>query len=319
MPDRRQAPQLVTLTGSDGERSRRPRRSGVEESAYSLRPRGAGRLLDLGIEVLVRRFLVCVGLGVALVFPLRAVMPYYQSIMSGWGARPDQLAWFLWTTVALLLAQALVDVLATTAVTLLAYEELLGGRLSVGETLRRTLGRLPALIVIFVLKALIVGIGAALLFALSVMCPPIVLGALAYYLFFQWKLAVAPSALILERIGVIAAISRSFELSRRSFLRYFALIVLSTVLGAGFSLLLAFGDHPLVTQEIVDSSGIPEPLLQGVEVVLAALFQGIVTAIGAVSITVYYLDARIRREGFDLSMRLERLRVGRVAPRGEPA
>jgi len=291
----------------------------VEESAYSLRPRGAGRLLDLGIEVLVRRFLVIVGLGVALVLPLRVLIPYYQSMMGDWGAGPDQLTWFLWTTVAFLIAQALVDVLATTAVTLLAYEELLGGRLSVGATLRRTLARLPALTVILVLKALIIGVGAALLFALSVMCPPFVFGALAYYLFFQWKLAIAPSALVLEDVGVVAAISRSFELSRRSFLRYFALLILSTVLGAGFSLLLGFGDHPLVTREIVDSTGIPEPLLQGVLVVLAALFQGIVTAIGAVSITVYYLDTRIRREGLDLSMRLERLRAGRGEPRGEPA
>ena len=54
--------------------------------------------------------------------------------------------------------------------------------------------------------------------------------------------------------------------------------------------------------------GIPDPVFPGFIVVLSSLFAGVLTAINAVAITAYYLDTRIRREGLDLEMRLERLR-----------
>ncbi len=293
-------------------------RGGVLEGEYSLRPRSAPQLLDLGVEVLARRFLICVGVCVLLWFPLRLLMPFYQRMAEGQGPVPEQMTWILGTTAMLMLLQGLIDVLATTAVTLLSYQELLGRRLGVAATLRRTLRRLPALIAIFILKAVIIGFGLVLLSGVSIFCPPFLLVAFAYYLFFQWKLAVAPSALILEELGVGEAIRRSFELSRSSFLRYFGVYILAAVLGAGFSLGLTAGDYPLLWEQLVDSTGIPEPVFNGLIIVLSSVFSGVVTAINAVAITAYYLDSRIRREGLDLEMRLERLR-STLSPPGEPA
>jgi len=290
----------------------------VLEGEYSLRPRSAPQLLDLGVEVLARRFLICVGVCVLLWFPLRLLMPFYQRMAEGQGPVPEQMTWILGTTAMLMLLQGLIDVLATTAVTLLSYQELLGRRLGVAATLRRTLRRLPALIAIFILKAVIIGFGLVLLSGVSIFCPPFLLVAFAYYLFFQWKLAVAPSALILEELGVGEAIRRSFELSRSSFLRYFGVYILAAVLGAGFSLGLTAGDYPLLWEQLVDSTGIPEPVFNGLIIVLSSVFSGVVTAINAVAITAYYLDSRIRREGLDLEMRLERLR-STLSPPGEPA
>lgn len=317
MPERRYDPPMVALSRQPVEGSGAVRGGDLEED-YSLRPRSAPQLLDLGVEVLARRFLVCVGVCVLLWFPLRLLMPFYQALAQGQGPVPEQLAWILGTTGMLMLLQGLIDVLATTAVTLLSYQELLGRRLGVVETLRRTTRRLPALIAIFLLKAVIIGFGLLLLSGVSLFCPPFLLVAFAYYLFFQWKLAVAPSALILEDLGVGEAIRRSFALSRSSFLRYFGIYVLALILGAGFSLGLTAGDYPLLWEEIIDSSGIPEPVFNGFIVVLSSIFSGVVTAINAVAITAYYLDSRIRREGLDLEMRLERLRSV-VSPSGEPA
>ena len=50
------------------------------------------------------------------------------------------------------------------------------------------------------------------------------------------------------------------------------------------------------------------------DVALSSVLMGLGTAFGAVVLTVFYIDCRVRSEGFDLVMRFERLRR-RAAPR----
>jgi hypothetical protein len=305
MPDPRSEPKMVALSAESSGEGPGPE----VENVYSLRPRTAPQLLDLGMEVLANRFLLCVGVCVVLWFPLRLLMSYFFSAISSADSIAIDLT-FGWTFLTVtLLVQGLTEVVATVAVTLISYEELLGRRLTLREMSLRTLRRFPALIVIFVITLLT---GASIL--LGVVCFPF----LAVFFFLRWKLSIAPSALVLEDLSLGQALSRSFELTRGSFGRFFGLMILAWFLGAGFAGGMQIGDNIEIREQFLSTLELPPDVFEVFFVVISSLFAGIVTAINAVAITAYYLDTRIRREGLDLEMILERKRSA-AASGGEPA
>lgn len=316
MPPRDSEPQWIALTAEPAE-GRRSRGSDVEED-FVLRPRSAPQVVDLGIEVMVRRLLACLGICTLLWFPLRAVMPIYTRTITANNSFDFDFGLFAGWMAFLTLSQALIDVLATTAVTLLSYEQLLGRVLGPLDALRLTFRRLPALIGLFLVRFVILSLGAGLLAGLGVLCFPFLFGAAFFFLYFSWKLSVAPSALILEDLGVKRALSRSFDLTQGSFWRWLGVLILTGTLALSFSLGSQGGDNPAVREVVLDSTGVPAGFFDAAFVVLSSLFAGITTAISAIGITAYYLDTRIRREGFDLVMRLERSRRA-GAPVEEPA
>ena len=316
MSNRDFEPQMVALSADPS--AGRPADPGDIEEGYVLRPRSAPQIVDLGIEVMVHRLVACLGIGMVLWFPLRAVMPLYARTFTSTTSFNFDLGVFIGWMAFLTVAQALIDILATTAVTLLSYEQLLGRVLRPLDALRLTFRRLPGLIGFFLVRFTLVTIGAGLLFGLGVLCFPIFGGAVVFYLYFSWKLSVAPSALILENLGVKQALSRSFELTRGSFLRWFGVTVLTGLVVLSFGLGAQGGDNPQFREFLIESTGVPAGFFDACFVVLSSLFAGITTAIGAIGITAYYLDTRIRREGFDLVMRLERLRRA-ASPVEEPA
>ena len=298
-----QSERLVSLSSQPApERSVRRR---AEE--FRLGPRSAPEVVDLGIEVLMGRFLACVGLGVVLWFPLRAVTPLLLRIAPATGFDETQVYTFFLALGGYTVLTQLVNIVATVALTLISYHALLGRDLGVWAALKKTLGRSFALIGLFLLQFLIISTGTFLLLGLGVLCPPFWLGALAFWLYFSWKLSVAPSALVLEGLSVTASLSRSFQLTEGSFLRWLGVVTVSGLLvlplGGGTQL----SDNEVLREAFLASVPISATLFDVTFVFISSVFAGLSTAVLAVVMTGYYLDTRIRREGLDLRMRLERL------------
>jgi hypothetical protein len=201
----------------------------------------------------------------------------------------------------------------------LVHSELVGRPTHPLTALGRALRRLPALVGVFLINLVLLGSSAGLLGLLGLFCPPLFLAALALYAFFAWKFSVAPSALVLEELGVLAAMRRSWNLTRGSFLRWLGVAVLSFLLVSGLSAGMQLGDNPGLRDALIGALGIPQPVFDTVFVAVSSVFSGLSTACVSAALTAYYLDTRIRREGFDLAMRLERLRAAAGAAPGAGA
>jgi hypothetical protein len=215
----------------------------------------------------------------------------------------------------------------------------LGKRPGAGEVLRRALksiwpligfGVLVAaveIVVIVVLALLVTGIaltGTTVGVVLAVLVG--IFGGLAFAVgagFLLVKLATVPSAVVLEGLGVFAAIRRSWVLMRGAFWRTLGIFVLVVVMigVAGqivsfpFSLIggaaggLLFPDAGGTTDPTV---AIQTALITSIPAtIVSSLVQGIgvVAQVSAFALT--YLDRRFRREGLDLELQ-------RVAEQGGP-
>lgn len=278
------------------------------DAALTLRPRAAPQILDLACEVVMGRFLALVGVCTLIWIPLRVGMPWFVNVMDQMSsmAGPDSVTEVVISFLAMMGGSFLVTVLSMTTVTILVHGQLIGRPVPAMEALHRTLLRLPALIGLFILVAMILGAGLGVLTVLGLLCPPFLVVALAYYIFFSAKLSVAPAALILEDLGVRESMRRSWQLTKGSVLRWLGVMVLSTLLVSGFSGALQFGDTVEIRDPLIEALGLPRLVFHAVFVVISAVFSGVATAFSSAAMTVFYLDTRMRTGGFDLSLRLER-------------
>lgn len=296
-------PRLERLSAEAPRSAKEPREHGER---VHLAPRNGAEIVDLGIWVLMRRFLPCLAISVALWIPVRIAMPFVLRAMPSNSFDNEQLVVFWAGLFGVGLFARLVEIIVTMSLSVLAYEFLVGREVSALEALTRALRRGPALVGLFLLQTLILSAGSGLLVALGVMCPPLFLGALVFWVYFSWKLTLAPSLLVLEELSLSAALSRSFSLSKGSLLRWIVVGLLAVLFSSWFSAGIQPADNELIRSAALEGLGIP-PLLYDVALVpITAVFSGVATAILAVAWTAFYLDARIRREGLDLRMRLER-------------
>lgn len=130
----------------------------------------------------------------------------------------------------------------------------------------------------------------------------VIVGVIGFFFVFPWaflSLAVVGPALLLERLGPIAAIRRSFHLMDKARWRSLGLYILvgiiSSILGLVFGVLflVSFVADPSVRAVLqtianVASSTIASPLVYGALVIL-------------------YYDLRVRKEAFDLQLAAEAL------------
>lgn len=152
-----------------------------------------------------------------------------------------------------------------------------------------------------------VGIVVAVLIAL-----PIGLAMVVLYAWIAVKLSLAPSAIVLERLPVRAAIARSWRLTRRAFWRTLGLIVVVTamvsiasqVVSTPFSLLGGAISGLLFPNSGGDLQSSMLPLF--VSTLPALIVAVIVSGIGQIAqvsaIVLIYLDRRMRTEGLDLEL-----------------
>jgi hypothetical protein len=143
-----------------------------------------------------------------------------------------------------------------------------------------------------------------------------VLGGLGLAVLIAWitvKLALVPSAIVLEHLGIRAGIARSWVLIRGSFWRTFGLIaLLIVVLGVAAQIVnIPFSILGSVLAGILAPNGSDSfqgtfgaVLVSTVPSLVVAALVGAITGIAeAAARALVYLDLRMRREGLDLELR----------------
>lgn len=223
----------------------------------------------------------------------------------------------------LYVASAVTSVALTGMLSYPVGEAVLGRKPSIGETWRRTRGMIPRLVglclilfipVVIVFAALITLIivafdqGSNFAGGVGIFAMVIALVAMAYV---GVRLALATPALVLEELGVMRSLRRSWALTAGRFWRTLGVLfvasmivgVVQQVLGFGFQLVGAALGVAFTSTIGGDGSDVAlAAVVFGVTIIgtlLASLLaQPFLAAVGAL----LYTDARIRKEGFDLAL-----------------
>ena len=208
-------------------------------------------------------------------------------------------------------------ILLSGMLTVVVGRAVFGAGITIGEAWRRLKGRVWALIGLALLEGagigLLVAVVVGLIIAIGVAgngAAAVIVGiplglALVAALIYLWvNLTFAPPLIVLERLGVFAAIARSFRLVKNDFWRVFGILLLATIavqfiagavtipFSLGGQLLLMAAESPAMTMLAF--------LLLSVGGVIAQIITAPFTA-GV--IVLLYTDRRIRAEAFDLVLR----------------
>ncbi len=209
----------------------------------------------------------------------------------------------------------------------------LGEKLTLGSLWRLTRSRIGALIGWTLLLSVALGVGvgvlviiAVLLFAAggamigvgvaySVLAG---LGAVVAAVWLTTKLALVPSIIVLERLGIGAAMARSWRLTTGYFWKtlgvilliglivYFVTQIIATAIGliGGFAIILlnptalgASTSDTSIAQVFASELGI-----NVVSTVVTAVIGAVMAVVQSSAVALIYLDLRMRREGLDLQL-----------------
>lgn len=189
----------------------------------------------------------------------------------------------------------------------------------VGALIRLALLYAAAVIVsILVFTAVVVGI----LFAMSPATDGAILGAIAlsvlaslpFVIVAVWigtKVLLAPAAIVVENLGAIDAIKRSWHLTRRNWWRTFgtsilaAIIagVISSVITTPITILASFLAPVLVGGEATAQQTFSILMVtQGIAMIVGALVGAVTLAFQTGVTALIYVDLRMRRDGFDIAL-----------------
>jgi hypothetical protein len=208
--------------------------------------------------------------------------------------------------------------------TVIVGRAVFGAGITVGEAWQRVRGRLLALIgytllwsvgvilVIAVVVFVVVAIAYLSSAAAIAVAIPLGFGLVALLVYLWTVLSFAPPLIVLERLGVFAAVARSVRLIRGDFWRVFgirllATIVASIVAGAVSIPFSLTGQILLLTSESTTTILIALALVA----IGGAVGQVITAPFSAGAVVLLYTDRRIRAEAFDLV-----LQTGAAIPPG---
>lgn len=139
------------------------------------------------------------------------------------------------------------------------------------------------------------------------------------------RFAISACALVLERIGAVPALKRSWQLTGKGFWRFTGIYILASIIGAtvtslistpiilvgtviGAGAVFSLKDHPLALVAVAVVGGI-------LAVVILALASAIQYAYSGAVIALLYIDQRMRQEGLDVTLLAE---AERLAARAGP-
>lgn len=148
-----------------------------------------------------------------------------------------------------------------------------------------------------VIVAVLLGVGAAIAFMVG----------------FAWigtKLSLVPSALMLERISLGAAIRRSWTLTTGFFWKTLGIQLLITVtlqaaaqvVSFPISIVIALGGgllNPNAETDALSTMTVAGVILTGI---VSVIFSAITTVMQSAAVALIYIDIRMRREGLDLEL-----------------
>ncbi|MGW6919041.1 DUF7847 domain-containing protein [Kitasatospora sp. NPDC054939] len=282
-----------------------------------LRPLGFGEILDGAVDTIRRHWRTTLGLALGIAVVQQAATTFAQLKLGGdTGDLTSTVA-----MVATVPVELVLTVFATALLTMVVSRAVLGRSATIGDAWRDARPRLLQLTGLTLLTALILfgvillGFSPALGYALAGAGEPaitallIVVGLLsipvAVWLWIQLSLA-AP-ALMLEKQGVLTALSRSRRLVRGSWWRLFGLNVVTQVMVALAAFIIAIPFTVIGTvigyDDLMDAStdALPVPVLIG------AAIAGVISATVTIPFTgtigvLLYIDQRIRREALDIEL-----------------
>jgi hypothetical protein len=198
--------------------------------------------------------------------------------------------------------------------TVIVARSVLGARISAGEAWARVRGRMPALLALTLLEvaaAVAVGVlvvliiysigdnvGGALAALIGI---PLVVGVAAVIAYVYARLVLAPVAMVLENKGVVAAVKRSFTLSRNRVWRIFGTVLLTAVVVGVVSAAISV-PFDIAGQVISAGSSSATIAAVAVSTIGQALGSILTTPFIAGVAALLYVDARIRSEAFDFAL-----------------
>ncbi|HEY2556917.1 MAG TPA: hypothetical protein VGI08_07410 [Diaminobutyricibacter sp.] len=211
--------------------------------------------------------------------------------------------------------------------------ETLGEKLTLGSLWRLTKSRIGALIGWTLLLSLALGVGFGILAIIAVLLfaaggPMIVvgvafsilagLGGVVVAVWLNTKLALVPSAIVLERLGIGASMTRSWRLTAGYFWKTLGVILLIAVIvyavtqiittpialiGGMVSVLVnptglgASSTDSSVTQVFLSELGI-----NVITTVVTAVIGAVMAVVQSSAVALIYIDLRMRKEGLDLHL-----------------
>jgi len=294
-----------------------------------LRPLGLGDILEGSFAALRRNPKAFIGLAlltslvVLLVLGALAALAYLVATQLGDSASTGVVAAGLVGGFTLVYAVTAVTAVALTGI--LAYpvgEGVLGRKPTAAQTWRRTRRMVPRLaglcLVIFVPTVLVIGglVGlAAWAFtggsdSLGALLVFVVLGAVITLVALGIRLAMSTPALVLEDLGVVASLRRSWALTRGRFWRTLGVLLVAGILVAIVQQVIGFGVQVVgsllgfaIGSTVGDGGELVAMVITIAFVVVGSLFASMVCQPFLAAVTaLLYTDARIRKEGFDLAL-----------------
>ena len=183
-----------------------------------------------------------------------------------------------------------------------------------GEVRGKLLGLIGAMLLVGLVTSLPIMVVTVAVVALAVSGAPVAapivvgifgfLGSIAWLIFSYVKLRFTAPALILERISVVAAMRRSWALSRGSFWRILGISILTGIVVGFAGYILQF---PFQVLEIVRTFSAPDSQSMAM-LSVAMLFLGTIVAAAVTTpfsagvTALLYVDMRIRLEGYDVQL-----------------
>jgi hypothetical protein len=200
-----------------------------------------------------------------------------------------------------------------------------GAKITISEAWQRVRGRLAALfgvIAIEIVGALvIIGVAAGIIavvaaviggIAAFVVGVPLVLAAIAALIYLGTMLLFAPTLVVLERLSVVPAITRSLTLVKNDFWRVLGIWLLSQlvagIIAGAVSIPFSIGGQIMLIGSASASGSVVALILMSIG---SAIGQIITSPFNAGVIVLLYADRRIRAEAFDLV-----LQTGAATPPG---
>ena len=255
-------------------------------SALRLRPLSVGDLLDETIRLYRRNALLFIGIGAVVTVP--SLVLQIGPVLAASVAPEDGATLFVGLYVILALLFGLAYLVMFAAMIHAVSEACLDHRLTIGQAYARGLRRIGSLL------------GLSIVYTLATL---VLFITIVGWIFIAIAWGFAYHALLLEGLGIRAALGRSRALVRGSWWRVFGITLLFFmfvgIISSFFSLLSA------IPVSIAALSGD-----EGAGLIIGLVFSTIVGAVGQmilapltyVAWTLLYYDLRVRKEGFDLEL-----------------
>jgi hypothetical protein len=202
-----------------------------------------------------------------------------------------------------------------------------GEKLTFRALWKKARGRIGALIgwaaVLVLASTVLVGIIVVIIVFLAVslgtggIIAAVLIGILAFFgliVIYVWlgtKLALVPSALMIERMSIRDAVARSWSLTEGYFWRTFGISALVAVIVGVVSQVVSLPLNFIapIAGSLIDPQGqkgsgaiVLAAVLSVLVIVIAVIFQSITSVVQSATIGLIYLDLRIRKEGLDLEL-----------------